>query len=112
MKLIDILDENDESGIWREKKKPTWFQKGDISDREYSKHIVTDSDEDKKSVSWDIKREIKEEELLKDISSIIIQLEIIRLKKYKSRDRVKLEDLIRDIKSFKNRFTRLRLDNE
>ena len=68
-------------------------RKGDITTK------VTDIDDTTNSVSWDVKSEITDDTIKKDLTSLINKFD-----KYKDQD--KLKELVRELRSIRNRFSR------
>lgn len=80
------------------------FNIGQTSNNNGIKTTVTDVEPETQSVTWDVKKEITDEDIHKKMSSLINDFEKIKLKDFHSRP--KLIQLIRDLKTIRNKFSR------
>lgn len=81
-----------------------WFKVGDKTKSPQGPTIVVHSDPETKSVTWDIKKEITEEEIYKDLSNLISKFESVQLKSFHQKP--KLIQLIKSLKTIRNKFKR------
>ena len=105
LQIQNILDNNNINarieGIFNEVSK---FKVGDKSRSGDITTQVTDVDDETQSVTWDVKNEITDETIRKDLSSLITKFEKVHMKNF--HDKPKLAGLVKELRSIRNRFTR------
>jgi len=80
------------------------FKVGQTTQAGGHKSTVTDVDPTTQSVTWNIKKEISDKEIWDDLTKLLNKFEAIHLKDFHSRP--KLNSLIRDLKTLRNKFSR------
>ena len=80
------------------------FHIGKTTNTGDNKTTITDVDQETGSVTWSVKKDISDNEIHKDISSLIKKFETIQVKEFHSRP--KLIQLIKDLKTIRNKFSR------
>jgi len=105
IQIQTILDDNDLNarieGVFNEVSK---FKVGDKSRKGDITTTVTGVDDETQSVSWDVKNEITDETIRKDLSSLISKFENVHMKNF--HDKPKLSGLVKELRSIRNRFSR------
>lgn len=80
------------------------FKIGQTSQSDGHKTTVTDVDPTTQSVTWSVKKDITDKEVWDDLTKVIRKFEVIKTKDFHSRP--KLIQLIIDLKTIRNKFSR------
>lgn len=80
------------------------FHIGQTSNNNGIKTTVKDIDTTTQSVTWDVKKEVTDEDIHKKLTQLISDFEKVKLKDFHSRP--KLIQLVKDLKTIRNKFSR------